>query len=452
MGFIRSWSFSGIILGCLAWSLPEVVTGGVRETPTVRAVREIMPAVVNISTERIVNQTVSPWSVDPYEGLFQDFFREQRKYKTTSLGSGVIVNADGLVITNAHVVDRASKIWVILADGSQYTAREIAGDRLNDLALLQIEGLPMDKRLTPGRLARPGDLLLGETVIAVGNPYGLGHSISQGVLSAIGRKVYYEGRVLFDDIIQTDAPINPGNSGGPLINLDGETIGITTAIHREGQGIGFAIPLSRVERLLANWLIPERFRDVNLGLIPGLLPRSDGTTAIAVEAVLDDSPASHAGLHPGDEIKAVDGQSLNRLFDLSERLWRLQEKESVSLTVGDGRTVRLTVVALAVQDGEEAARKRLGLGLQTLTRQLARAMNYPFVGGLVVDEAPAGSGLQRGDVLLRLGETPIQGFNDIVKAIQGRHLGETIPVYFIRVVRRGGEVFLVKQATELEVR
>jgi serine protease Do len=424
-----------------------------RETPTVRAVRRILPSVVNISTERIVTRAPSPWGVDPFEGLFRDFFREQREFKTTSLGSGVIITADGLVVTNAHVVDRATKVCVILADGRQYEASEVAGDRLNDLALLQVEGLPDGVRLTPAALARPDDLLLGETVIAVGNPYGLGHSISQGVLSAVGRKVYHEGKTLFDDILQTDAPINPGNSGGPLINLHGEMIGINSAIHREGQGIGFTIPLLRVERLLAGWLIPERFGDVNLGLVPGLIRRADGEGyEVIVESVRADSPADRAGVAPGARITAVDGHPVDSLFALSERLWRLSAGDALVLDLAGQGAVRLTVAPLVFQDGAEAARKRLGLELQELTEELARALNYPFAGGLVVSDAPEGSGILRGDVLLRLGEIPVHGFADIPRALQGRHLGDRLPTVFIRVVRRRGQVFIMKQGAELDVR
>jgi serine protease Do len=437
---------------CAALLASVAVRGDVlRETPTVLAVRQVLPSVVNISTERIVSQAPSPWGVDPFEGMFQDFFREQRELKTTSLGSGVIITADGLIVTNAHVVDRATKVQVILADGTAYQAREVAGDRLNDLALLQVEDLPPGRKLQPAVLARPNDLLLGETVIAVGNPYGLGHSISQGVLSAVGRKVYYEGKTLFDDILQTDAPINPGNSGGPLINLHGEMIGINTAIHREGQGIGFSIPLLRVERLLASWLIPERFRDVRLGLIPGLLPRQDGSYAIAVESVMDDSPAAAAGLRPGDEIVAVDGRPTTTLFALSERLWRLAADEELALTLGDRRQVRLKAAPMVVQNGEDAARKRLGIVLQELTPPLAKALNYPFAGGLVVSDAPEG-GVVRGDVLLRLGEIPVHGFADIPRALQGKHFGDRVPAVFIRVLRRRGQTYLQKLGAELTVK
>ena len=213
--------------------------------PVVLAVQKVLPAVVNISTERLVQRQFS----DPFDELFRQFFGQTRRPDVEgvqSLGSGVIVDEDGWIMTNFHVVRRASKINVALADGAQYEARYVSGDEKNDLALLKIEA---KKSLPFVEIASDKEPLLGETVIAVGNPFGLDHTVTKGIISAKNRK-YNAGDVTFEDILQTDAAINPGNSGGPLVNLRGQLVGINMAILSQAEGIGFAIPAKRVASML----------------------------------------------------------------------------------------------------------------------------------------------------------------------------------------------------------
>jgi serine protease Do len=280
-----------------------------RLNPRVRAVAKVLPSVVNISTERVVAQSYSKYDpYDPFAELFNQFLGLQEPYKTTSsLGSGVIVEASGLVVTNEHVIRKASRIIVYLSDGSSYDAMPVAIDISNDLALLRLEGLEADRRLVAIPFARPDDLLLGEDVIAVGNPYGLGHSVSTGVLSAIGRKFTYKGKVIFDDILQTDAAINPGNSGGPLVNADGQLIGLSLAIQRDAEGIGFAIPVKRLEEILGVWLLPSRFGLNLLGIVPGTKVLPENHCQAYIREVRLESPAGKAGLQPGMIVTAVNG-------------------------------------------------------------------------------------------------------------------------------------------------
>ena len=212
----------------------------VRRDATVEAVERVMPAVVNIATEEIVEYS------DSYEPWFRQFwtpyYRRQQPNAQYSLGSGVIIDEDGYVLTNLHVVRRANRVWVKLADGREFQAQPIVGTTRSDVALLKLI-TPKNEKFKAIRFAKDDDLLLGETVLAMGNPFGLGGSVSRGILSSKNRRAPKEGESLdIADWLQTDAPINFGNSGGPLVNLRGELIGLNVAIYSEGHGIGFAIP------------------------------------------------------------------------------------------------------------------------------------------------------------------------------------------------------------------
>ncbi len=444
-----------ILAGFLMLSpLSAVEPGNARLTPVVKAVSEVLPSVVNIGTERIVSRPYSRWGAnDPFESLFRDFYAEQGSANTTSLGSGCLIDPSGLVITNSHVVSRATKITVTLDDGTQYAAREIATDDLNDVALIKIENLPDGKTFRPIKFARPGDLLLGETVIAVGNPYGLGHSISQGVLSASGRKATYEGNVIFSDIIQTDAAINPGNSGGPLINLDGQLIGISTAIFKEAQGIGFAIPVKRLEDVLARWLIPERFGDVSLGIVPAQRNNASGGVDFIVGEILPGSPAAKSGLKKGDNILEINGAMPSSLPGIGLVLWKIQSGGEIRIRTSDTRTFTLKAEKIKYADGFEMARAKLGLGLQELTPKLARALEYPFEGGLVVGDIPGDAeNVSRGDILVKLDDIPVNTASDVAKAIMDRHHGDSVEGIFVSLIRKNGKFYVMKRAAVLKVR
>ncbi|OGV35953.1 MAG: hypothetical protein A2X48_06185 [Lentisphaerae bacterium GWF2_49_21] len=435
-------------------ALFAVEPGNPRLTPVVKAVSEVLPSVVNIGTERIVSRPYSRWGEnDPFESLFRDFYAEQGAVNTTSLGSGSIIDPSGLILTNAHVVNRATKITVTLDDGSQYTAREIATDDLNDIALLKIENLPQGKKFRPMKFAQPEDLLLGEMVIAVGNPYGLGHSISQGVLSARGRKATYEGNIIFSDIIQTDAAINPGNSGGPLINLDGELIGISTAIFKEAQGIGFAIPVKRLEDVLARWLIPERFGELSLGILPAQKKNKEGTMEFFAGEVFDGSPASKAGIRKDDRILEINGVKPSSLLDIGLVLWKIPAGGEARIKTSDSKTISLKVEKVKYSDGFEMAKVKLGLGLQELTPKLAKALEYPFEGGLVVSDIPADTeNVNRGDILVKLGEIPVNNASEVAKALMDKHHGDSVEAMFVSLIRKRDKMFIMKRVAVIKVK
>jgi len=425
-----------------------------RITPTVKAVAKALPSVVNIGTERIVSVTASPWGAnDPFDRLFRNFYAQQTGKKETSLGSGAIISENGLVVTNSHVVHRATKIIVTTFDGRQFTAKEIAGDTLNDVALLQLIAKPEEKRFRPITFARPDSLILGEPVIAVGNPYGLGSSISRGVLSAVGRKVSYKGNILFSDILQTDAAINPGNSGGPLININGEIIGINTAIYGEADGIGFAIPLKRIESVLAAWMIPEKFRDVSLGIIPAEKIVSNKIVYF-IREVFRDSPAWRAGLKTGDVITALNGKRPESLMNISNAIWTLKSGDKIALDIAGKDRIALTVETLKPLDGRVLALNRLGLGLEKFTVKLARALHYPFHGGLLVDEVTGSTinKVRRGEILVRIADIPVYDFSAIGRALQDKHYGDKVDAVFLTVVHNPAGSYIAKKHIELIIK
>src|SRR2546427_7411591 len=238
-----------------------------RRNLVVEAVEKASPAVVNVSTEQIVEQHRSPFPF-PQDPFFEEFFRDfadprPRRFKTTSLGSGVIVAADGTIMTNVHVIERASRVHVMLNDQREFDAPLVGADADADLAILRVKAGGDLPHIPFGTSA---DLMIGETVIAIGNPFGLSHTVTTGVVSAVGRSLRDEDRT-YTDFIQTDASINPGNSGGPLLNIRGELVGIDTAIYGKAQGIGFAIPVDRARRVMKDLVSYGEVRHAWIGLV-----------------------------------------------------------------------------------------------------------------------------------------------------------------------------------------
>jgi S1-C subfamily serine protease len=236
-----------------------------RETAVVKAVRQVSPAVVNISSAYEVRKRTSPFSgfgLNPFfDEFFRDFFdpRFERRQQNTSLGSGVIIDGEkGLILTNAHVIQKTGTIKVVLQDERDFEARIVGADPDSDLAVLKIDS---KDRLPAIKMGSSEDLMIGETVIAIGNPFGFSHTVTTGVISAVNRSIRAQDRV-YHDFIQIDASINPGNSGGPLLNINGDLIGINTAIYAKAQGIGFAIPIGKARKIIwmSLWLGIWKFR------------------------------------------------------------------------------------------------------------------------------------------------------------------------------------------------
>jgi len=361
-----------------------------RRTPLVAVVEKVSPAVVNISAESTVREA------DPFFGIFG--FGAERPAQ--SLGSGFIVDRNGIVVTNAHVIEGASRITVTLLDGRELDADVLGSDRDADLAVLKVKA----SNLPALPLGHSSDLMIGETVIAIGNPFGLSNTVTTGVLSAQGRTVPSErGERLFTDFLQTDASINPGNSGGPLVNAGGDVIGINTAIIQGATGIGFAIPADRARRVVDDLLrfgeLQPLWTGAQLLSVDPELARRYGLAVrrgALVFKIYPDSPAASAGLREKDVIVAAGGHPAASREDVTTALYTAAPGSPLDLEVRRGeQTVKLSL---------RPVRPPEGLGLQVLERTVGLRVEA-VRGGLeirrVTDGSPAAErGLRLGDVIL----------------------------------------------------
>lgn len=404
-----------------------------RFTPAVSAVAQALPSVVSIGTENLVRVN------DGYDMFFHEFYGRIRRPRHklvrsyNPLGSGIVISDKGLIITNLHVVRRANNLEVRLWNGEAFNATIIGFDEPNDLAILKITDDVPDNKLKPATFAKPDDLFLCETVMTIGNPFGLDHSVSMGVLSALNRS-YSDEASPFDDLLQTDAAINPGNSGGPLINLDGQVIGINQAIRQGAAGIGFAIPTKRIERFASHWLLPSRFGNTYLGL-DGNKQLKDVQNGVQVEQPVPGSPLAKAGLKAGDVITHVNGRKIERLFDLGISLWNVNKDTPVNVTLSDGRT--LTVRPELIPDSV-LVNTRLGISVQQLTPSLCEALDLPKDwSGLVVNEVVSEADfvnhqaewrktLKRGDIVLKIDNMAVKTEKDLADYLRKKRSGQII--------------------------
>jgi serine protease Do len=391
----RSGAILGGCLAVLTLVLPVSRMAGADNDPrrdrVVEAVERVMPSVVNVATEEIVQYR------DPFEDLFRDFwtpyYRRRPQDTLFRLGSGVVVDEDGYILTNMHVVQRARRVWVQFADGREFEARpRIVATLRSDVALLQLV-LPEETdgkatRFQPVSFAQDDDLLLGETVLALGNPFGLGGSVSRGILSSKSRRPPRDDEPLqIADWLQTDAAINMGSSGGPLINVRGEMIGLNVAVHREGQGIGFAVPIKVVRDALSEMFTPE----VNQSLWFGARLRPN-PERLAFNVVQPGSPAAEAGLEAGDVLLEVNGREPKSFM---QAISCIGESPDAQVTLEVEREGARQTVQVAMSSLEVLVRQRLGLTAQELTPDLARTFRYGVRDGLLIaDVEPNGPSAQ----------------------------------------------------------
>ena len=393
--------------GALAMAGPDDLAArqSQRRTPVVEVFQANRDAVVNIASTQIVEMR------DPFgfDRLFDDFFEmpsrpRTRQYTRTSVGSGFVIHTDGYIITNAHVVARTAERKAIFADGREFPAEIVATDPDHDLAVLKIQA---DRPLKILKFGRSDDLMIGETVIAIGNPLGYQHTVTAGVISALDRDLEFGGEKTLSGLIQTDASINPGNSGGPLLNVLGELIGVNTAIRGDAQNIGFAIPIDHLRQTLPELLDVERRYRFVTGLVI-----DNRSKPPRVAGVATNSPAAEAGIRAGDLVTAANGHALHETVDFYIELLGRKAGDTIALTLDrDGRNVasELVLAARPAPDALALARRKLGIAVEPLSIDIARQLELPGEGdaGLLITEVepdgPAGSrGFQPQDIIIAL--------------------------------------------------
>ncbi len=418
----------------------------------------LKPSVVNISTTSVVKQRGfgqgqrrSPFGPnDPFEDFFDRFFQDQpqqqQEFQRQGLGSGFIISEDGYVVTNNHVVERATDISVILENGEKYEAKVVGKDPKTDLAVIKFEPKGKLQAVKYGDSER---LRIGDWVIAIGNPFGLGYTVTAGIVSAKGRSL---GLGSYDDFIQTDASLTPGNSGGPLFNLNGEVVGVNTAIVAQGQGIGFAIPINMahfvIEQLKDGGKVVRGWLGVYVQKLTPELATSlglDEEEGALVSDVTPGSPAEKAGIKRGDVIIEYDGRKIDDINDLTTLAAVTSPGTEVSMKLlQDGKQKDIKVKLDEFPDDEaqatatEDAEDSLGLTVRALDPQIARSFNLETDKGVVIVDVMRGSpaveaGLRPGDVIVELNKKEIKTLQDYTSAIAGVKPGGTA----LFLVKRG---------------
>ncbi|NWG01983.1 MAG: Do family serine endopeptidase [Syntrophaceae bacterium] len=430
----------------------------------VEVAKKVQPSVVNVTTEKTI--TVKPWErygEDFFKGSpFEEFFKgfgitprekgREYRHKQRSGGSGVIVDKEGYILTNNHVIEGADKIKIRLNDGREFTATLKGQDSRTDLAVLHIKA----KDLPVATLGDSDKLEVGEWAIAIGSPFGLEHTVTVGVISAKGRSGLGTGT--YEDFIQTDASINPGNSGGPLINIDGEVVGINAMIIQPGTGIGFAIPINMAKQILNDLIKEGKVVRPWLGisaqdLTPELAEQFQvkEKEGVLVAQVHQGTGAEKAGLVSGDIIKSVDDKAIKNVNELVKEIQKKKVGQKVKLSVvRDGKPTVIEVTLSAMPDKPEAMKEKeseekLGAKIQELTPQLAARyrVSSEIKRGVVIVGIEDGGladelGLQEGDVILEINRKKIETIKDFEKAIKDLNLEKGI---VFRLHRRGNSFY-----------
>jgi serine protease Do len=381
-----SLAVATLVAVCAAAAAPA---SEMRRTAIVLAVESQRDAVVNIHGQKIVGEDEPGGDARRVNGM----------------GTGVVVDPRGYVVTNYHVVEGVRRIEVTLADGRTTSATLVSHDPRTDLAVIKI---PADEPLPVVTIGTSSDLMIGETVLALGNAYGYEHTVTRGIISALHRDVEVSRTQRYDDLIQTDASINPGNSGGPLLNINGEVIGINVAVRAGAQGIGFAIPIDHVLDVVTRLMSVERVDRTWHGIVA----RPDGDRGAVVEAVHGESPAATVGMRAGDVITRIGDIRVSRPFDIERALLGRKAGEAVSVTVvRAGAEERLTLpLASLRQDAvpiDERCWRELGLRVQPLAAAKVQKLQSRYRGGLAVTEVRPGGpaaeqGIRDGDILVGL--------------------------------------------------
>ena len=422
----------------LIWSLsiPRMASpaSDLRMSPIVKAVNSARPSVVNISGEKTISSQSTSQIGQAHDGR-----------RVNGMGTGVVIDPRGYIVTNHHVVNGVRTIRVSLADGEERFARVVQRDEKTDLAVIKIDSVDP---LPVAKIGRSSDLMLGETVVAIGNAYGYPGTVTEGIISELHRPVQVSDAQFYSDLIQTDASINPGNSGGPLLNIDGEMIGINVAVRAGAQGIGFAIPVDQVLEVVARLLATAGKETTWHGLYLG--DTKDEIKAV-VGSVAEGSPADESGLQPGDVVTGVDEMKIERAMDFHRAMLERKPGEKVGLTVLRGdesvdlemKLARLPTTSRPKPDND--AWNVLGLKLEPIPEQeFKERYKTNYRGGLAVRAlrplGPAESrGILLGDVLVGMQAHETVTLNHVSYILRQPGLSEKNPLQFLII--RGGRLY-----------
>jgi serine protease Do len=417
----------------------QAVHGAVAAVPSSFAelAERLGPTVVNIQVTKVAPVAHVP-AIPDFDGPSGEFFRrffqdrmpQRAPHRMQGSGSGVIISPDGYILTNNHVVDGAQEVTVTMADKQVYKAQVIGRDDKTDLAVLKIAA---KGALSVAPLGSSADLKVGEWVLAIGNPFGLGHTVTAGIVSAKGRVI---GAGPYDDFIQTDAPINPGNSGGPLFNMNGEMVGINTAIIASGQGIGFAIPVDLVKPLIpqleATGAVTRGYLGVSIQAVTPELAKGLKLTerqGALVSDVVSGSPAAQAGIRRGDVIVGYNDEPIKDAHDLPALVAKTPVGERAMVTLrrdGQSQKVPVTIGKLPTErvasaESSPEGQSHWGLQLQDVPPQMARQRGLTASGVMVVGVEPGSpaerAGLQRGDIIREVNRQAVQSVQDVRDAL-----------------------------------
>jgi serine protease Do len=437
-----------LMLLCLVWSLPAA--GQERVPPENWDGSALLDAWQNavIQLQQSAGRAVVSIKTESQERRGQQSGKDPAKGEPPhrGVGSGVIVDPTGVVLTNHHVIERADEIELTLADGRSFRGVVIGRDPKTDLAVVKVDA---DQELPVARLGDSDRVKVGQWAVAIGNPFGLGHSLTVGVVSGVGRGEL--GLSTFEDYIQTDASINPGNSGGPLLNIRGEVIGINTAINPVGRGIGFAIPINMAKEVMQQLMETGRVVRGYLGVVIQTMSAELASKfevgengGVLIGDILRGSPAESAGLKRGDVILAFAGRPVHKMQELQRLVASTRPGTPVQLNIRRDRQEQQVALEIGelrdLEPKAEAAGSRYGLTLDAVTRELVKQFNLKTDEGVVITNVETGSpgardGLRKGDVILEIERTPVTTMDSFKNAVGKLDPNDNILLLILREER-----------------
>jgi serine protease Do len=447
MGVVPLWASAATPADDLA-SQPPPAASSNRRTPVALAVSAVTPAVVSITSEKLSSSSTR-WPFSP---------EENQRPRISGMGTGVLIDERGFILTNQHVVDRVEGIEVHLADGSAYPARVVQQDPTMDIALIKVDA---GRALPTVRVGTSSDLMVGETVITIGNAFGYEGTTSTGIISALHRDVRLSDDQEYRNLIQTDACINPGNSGGPLVNIDGELIGINVAVRAGAQGIGFALPIDDVKRVALDMLSTRRLAATWHGIVPAERMEG-GRRAVVVSGVQGGSPAEAAGMQAGDRIVRIGNRPVTDALDVERAMLDYQAGQQAEVVVrrgGKDQAVALTLQGLnanavaatvvptsATLTVDDQIWRSLGLKAVPVTSEYVSTVSSKFRGGLYVKAVSPGgpadrASIRAGDILvgMNVGQRDWETIrpDNLIYILSRPEVGQTQTIQYYLVRRNG---------------